>query len=140
MRARGAGFTLIELMVVLLILGLLVGIAAPRFLGRADEARLQKVEADFSALGTALSLYRLDNFSYPTTEQGLDALVARPRLAPEPSNWKPGGYLEEAVADPWGRPYLYISPAEYGGGDYDLFTLGADGLRGGEGQNADIYK
>lgn len=127
-----------EILVVLVIIGLLVSIVAPNVLERADEARVQKVRADFSNIATALKIYRLDNFSYPTTEQGLAALVEKPTLEPVPRNWKQGGYLPEMPVDPWGRPYLYQYPAELGGGEYDLYTLGADGVTGGEGQNADI--
>lgn len=135
---RQKGFSLIEIMVVLVIIGLLASIVAPSVLGRADEARIKKVEADIKSISTALKLFRLDNFQLPTTEQGLEALHTKPTLAPVPANWKEGGYLDEAPVDPWGRPYLYLSPAEFGDGDFDLYSLGADGVRGGEGQNADI--
>ncbi len=130
------GFSLIEIMVVVLIIGLLASIAAPLVLDKADEARVQKARADFKNIQTALKLYRLDNFVYPTSEQGLEALVDKPTLEPIPSKWKKSGYLEELPQDPWGRPYLYLSPGEQG--DYDLYTLGADGVQGGEGQNADL--
>ena len=133
------GFSLIELLVVLLIMGLLVSIAAPRFFDRVDGARLQKVEADFKSIGTALKIYRLDNQIFPTTEQGLMALTEKPTIEPEPRNWKKFGYLEVAPLDPWGNSYLYINPAEYGKGEYDLYSLGADGVGGGEGQDADIF-
>ena len=92
----------------------------------------------FSNIATALKLYRLDNFGYPTTEQGLAALVEKPTMDPIPRNWKQSGYLPELPMDPWGRPYLYLNPAELGGGEYDLYSLGADGVTGGEGQNADL--
>src|SRR5690554_667127 len=134
--SRQRGFSLIEIMVVIVIIGLLVGIVAPNVIGRADEARQQKVQADFKAIQTALKMYRIDNFMYPTTEQGLDALVNRPTLAPVPRNWKSGGYLESLQTDPWGNPYLYMSPGE--SRDYDIYSLGADGIVGGEGNNADI--
>jgi general secretion pathway protein G len=130
------GFSLIEILVVLVIMGLLVSIIAPNVLGRADEARVQKVFADFSAIETALRMYRLDNYGLPSSEQGLRALVERPTLAPVPANWKADGYLESLPIDPWGNPYLYLSPGTQG--DYDIFTYGADGARGGEGQNADL--
>lgn len=133
---RQAGFSLIEIMVVIVIIGLLVGIVAPNVIGRADEARLQKVQADFKAIQTALKMYRIDNFVYPSTEQGLEALVTRPSLAPVPRNWKSGGYLESLPVDPWGNPYVYLSPGEVR--DYDIYTRGADGITGGEGNNADI--
>lgn len=132
------GFSLIEIMVVLVIIGLLVSIVAPNVLDQADEARVQKVQADFSAIEVALKMYKLDNFNYPTTEQGLNALVEKPTLDPVPRNWKKSGYLPQLPVDPWGNPYLYLSPAEFGTGDYDIYTLGADGLTGGEDQNADI--
>lgn len=132
------GFSLIELLVVLVILGLLVSIVAPNVLDRADQARTQKVQADFKAIETALKMYRLDNFNYPSTDQGLAALVEKPGIDPVPRNWKPSGYLDELPKDPWGRAYLYLSPAEYGDGDFDLFTFGADGVSGGEDQNTDI--
>ncbi len=130
------GFSLIEIMVVVLIIGLLASIAAPLVLDKADEARVQKARADFKNIQTALKLYRLDNFVYPTSEQGLEALVTKPTLDPIPGKWKKSGYLEELPQDPWGRPYLYLSPGEEG--DYDLYTLGADGVQGGEDQNADL--
>ena len=133
---KQSGFSLIEILVVLVILGLLVSIVAPNVLGRADEARVQKAEADFKSIATALKIYRLDNFAYPATEQGLAALVEKPTLAPEPRNWKPGGYLDELPLDPWGRPYLSLAPGEPGA--FDLFSYGADGVPGGEGQNQDL--
>lgn len=134
--SKQSGFSLIEVLVVLVILGLLVSIVAPNVLSRADEARVQKAEADFKSIATALKIYRLDNFAYPATEQGLAALVDKPVLAPEPRNWKPGGYLDEIPLDPWGRPYLYLAPGEHGA--FDLFSYGADGVPGGEGQNQDL--
>ena len=130
------GFSLVEILVVLVILGLLVSVVAPTVLNRADEARVQKVYADFANIETALKLYRLDNFVYPTTEQGLEALVEPSGLDPIPRNFKKGGYLERVPVDPWGRPYLYLSPGE--NGEFDIYSLGADGLSGGEDQNADL--
>lgn len=129
------GFSLIEILVVLVIMGLLISIIAPNVMGRADEARIQKVFADFSAIETALRMYRLDNYDYPSSEQGLSALVERPSLEPVPRNWKSDGYLESLPVDPWGNPYLYLSPGQ--NGPYDIFTYGADGARGGSGQNSD---
>jgi len=105
-------------------------------LNSADDARIQKVQADFKSIETALKIYRLDNYVYPTTEQGLEALVTPSSLEPEPRNFKRGGYLSELPMDPWGRPYLYLSPGEYR--ETDIYSMGADGLPGGEGQNADI--
>lgn len=139
-RASSRGFSLIEIMVVLVILGLLAGVVAPQFLGRADTARMQKAEADLSTIATALSLYKLDNKQLPTTEQGLMALVRKPGLAPVPANWKANGYLESLPEDPWGEPYRYIFPAETGDSEYDLYSLGADNRRGGEGLDADIFR
>ena len=135
-RARQTGFSLVEILVVLVIMGLLISVVAPTVLNRADEARVQKVHADFKAIETALKIYRLDNYVYPTTEQGLQALVEPSTLEPEPRNFKEGGYLSEMPVDPWGRPYLYLSPGEHG--EVDLYSLGADGLSGGEDQNEDI--
>lgn len=130
------GFSLIEIMVVVIIIGLLASIVAPAVLNRADDARIQKVHADFRNIQTALKLYRIDNFVYPSSEQGLEALVERPTIAPVPRNWRQGGYLEELPRDPWGNPYQYLSPGE--SREYDIYTLGADGVSGGDGQNADI--
>jgi len=137
MKARtNAGFSLVEILVVLVIMGLLISVVAPTVLNRADEARVQKAQADFKAIETALKIYRLDNYAYPTTEQGLEALVEPSTLDPEPRNFKEGGYLEEVPLDPWGRPYLYLSPGEHG--EVDIYSLGADGLSGGEDQALDI--
>ena len=130
------GFSLVEILVVLVIMGLLISIVAPTVLNRADEARVQKVYADFKAIETALKIYRLDNYVYPTTEQGLEALVEASSLDPEPRNFKAGGYLQQLPLDPWGRPYLYLSPGEHG--EVDLYSLGADGVSGGEDQNAAV--
>ncbi len=133
-----SGFSLVEILVVLVIIGLLVSIVAPNVLEKADQARVQKVQADFKSIATALKIYRLDNYNYPTTEQGLEALAEQPVIDPIPQNWKKNGYLEGLPYDPWGRPYLYLSPAEYGDGDFDIYSQGADGISGGEDQNADI--
>lgn len=134
--SRQSGFSLVEILVVLVIMGLLISVVAPTVLNRADDARIQKVYADFKAIETALKIYRLDNYVYPNTEQSLEALVAASTIDPEPRNFKTGGYLTDVPRDPWGRPYLYLSPGE--NGDIDLYSLGADGISGGEGQNADI--
>ena len=131
-----AGFSLIEIMVVLVIMGLLISIVAPNVLNRADEARVAKAHADFKSIETALQIYRLDNFSYPSTEQGLEGLIGPSSIDPEPRNFRKGGYLNNTPMDPWGQPYLYLSPGE--NGEFDLYTLGADGVTGGEDQNADI--
>src|SRR6476469_4469237 len=109
---RQGGFTLIEIMVVVIIIGLLASIAVPTVMDRIDQSRIQKVQADFKAIQTALKLYKIDNFQFPTSDQGLEALVTKPTLAPVPRNWKSGGYLETLQRDPWDRPYLYMSPGE----------------------------
>lgn len=134
---RQSGFSLIEIMVVVIIIGLLASIIGPAVFDRVSEARIKKVQADFKSIQTALKLYKLDNFIYPTSEQGLEALAAKPSQAPVPRNWKSGGYVETLQTDPWGRPYLYMSPGE--GHEYDIYTLGADGITGGEGEAADIH-
>ncbi len=133
-RARQAGFTLIELMVVLVIIGVLAALIVPNVLDRADDARATAARTDVNNLMQALKLYRLDNQRYPTTEQGLQALVARPATPPVPANWKP--YVEKLPNDPWGRPYQYLNPGVKG--QIDVMSLGADGQPGGDGNNADI--
>jgi general secretion pathway protein G len=135
LRARARrGFTLIELLVVLVILGVLGALIIPNFLDRADDARVTAARTDVGNLMQALKLYRLDNQRYPTAEQGLQALVARPTVTPEPPNWKP--YLDKLPNDPWGRPYQYLNPGVKG--EIDVFSFGADGQPGGEGRDADI--
>lgn len=131
---RPRGFTLIELMVVLVIIGVLAALIVPNVLDRADDARVTAARTDVNNLMQALRLYRLDNQRYPTTEQGLEALRARPSAAPVPSNWRP--YLDKLPTDPWGRPYQYLNPGVHG--EVDVLSLGADGQPGGEGANADI--
>lgn len=133
--SRSAGFTLIEIMVVVVIIGLLAAIIGPQVVGRADDAKVTKAQSDISALETALTMYKLDNFRYPTTEQGLRALVEKPQ-DPNVRNWKSGGYLRRASKDPWGNDYQYRSPGAHG--EIDIFSLGADGQPGGEGLDADI--
>jgi len=133
---RQRGFTLIEIMVVVIIIGLLASVAVPTVIDKLDQARVEKAKADFKSIQTALKLYRIDNFMYPTSEQGLEALVTKPSLAPIPRNWKSSGYVDQLQQDPWGRAYLYVSPGE--GHDYDIYTLGADGVSGGEGTAADL--
>ncbi|HEX9208015.1 MAG TPA: type II secretion system major pseudopilin GspG [Steroidobacteraceae bacterium] len=134
-RSASRGFTLIEIMVVVVILGILAALVAPNVIRRIDDARVTKAQQDIRAYETALNLYRMDNFRYPTTDQGLQALKTRP-ADPNIKNWKEGGYVDELKKDPWGNDYLYISPGTHG--DYDLYTLGADGQPGGEGPDADI--
>ena len=133
---RRRGFTLIEIMVVIVILGILAALVVPRVLDRPDEARMVAAKNDVAAIAQALKLYRLDNQRYPTTEQGLGALVARPTAAPVPPNWKPNGYLERLPKDPWGHPYQYLNPGLRG--EIDVFSLGADGQPGGTGIDAEI--
>ena len=135
-RARIRAFTLIEVMVVVAILAVLAALIVPRIMSRPDEARVVAARQDISSLLQALRLYRLDNLRYPTTEQGLAALVNRPTLPPAPSNWKAGGYLERLPRDPWGNPYQYLNPGLRG--EIDVFSFGADGVAGGEGFDADI--
>jgi len=133
---EGRGFTLIEIMVVIVILGILAALVVPNIISRTDDARITAAKSDLAAIRQALKLYRLDNQRYPTTQQGLNALVARPVDPPVPPNWKPGGYLEKLPRDPWGRPYQYLSPGLKS--DVDVFTYGADGQPGGTDADADI--
>lgn len=132
------GFTLIELMVVIVILSLLAVLVGPKIIGRSDDAKVADAKVQIRNLETALKLYKLDTGSFPTTEQGLQALVAKPTTGKIPNNYKAEGYLENknVPKDPWGNDYNYLSPGEHG--DYDLYSFGADGTRGGEGKNADI--
>jgi general secretion pathway protein G len=130
------GFTLLEVMIVVVILGILAALVVPKIISRPDEARIMAAQQDVASLMQALKLYRLDNQRYPTTEQGLQALVVRPTSSPIPPNWKSGGYLERLPADPWGNPYAYLNPGLHG--EIDVFSLGADGMPGGEENDADI--
>jgi general secretion pathway protein G len=130
------GFTLIEIMVVVVILGILAGLVVPRIMDRPDEARLAKARQDIRQLEQALEMYRMDNFHYPSTDQGLQALVRRPSGSPEPRNWREGGYINRLPRDPWGNTYQYLHPGEHGA--FDVYTLGADGQPGGDGINAVI--
>ena len=132
---RQRGFTLIEIMVVIVILGILAAIVAPNVLGNVDKAQQEKVRQDIRAIDSALKFYRLDNYNYPTTEQGIEALVTKP-ADPNIKNWRPGGYLPSVPKDPWGKPYEYQSPGN--NGEVDIFTYGRDGAPGGDGIDADI--
>lgn len=135
-RIAPRGFTLIELLVVILILSLLVAIVAPRILGRTDEARRTAAEVQIKQLEGALNLFRLDNGFYPTTEQGLEALVTQPTISPIPTKWRDGGYIPKVPRDPWDREFIYLSPGTHG--EYDLISYGADREPGGEAWDADI--
>ena len=129
------GFTLIEIMVVVIIIGILAAIVAPNVIGRVDDAQITKAKAEIANIENAMKFYRLDNFAYPSTEQGVEALVTKP-ADPNVKNWKPGGYLESLPNDPWGNPYLYLNPGNQR--EIDIYTLGRDGRPGGEGVDADI--
>jgi len=135
-KTKQHGFTLIEVMVVVIILGILAAIVVPRVMSRPDDARITKAKSDIRAMESALNLYKLDNFVYPSTDQGLEALAQKPGGTPEPRNWKEGGYIDRMPKDPWGEPYQYLSPGVQG--MIDIYSLGADGQQGGEGVNADI--
>ncbi|WP_420568726.1 type II secretion system major pseudopilin GspG [Thalassovita sp.] len=131
---REAGFSLLELMVVVVILSVLALVIVPRVIDRPDQARVARAQSDLAAISSAVQLYRLDNFRYPTTEQGLAALVTKPALDPAPANWTQ--YMDRLPVDPWGQPYQYLVPGVHG--DFDIFTYGADAAPGGDGANADI--
>lgn len=134
--SRAAGFTLIEVLVVVVIIGILASIIVPRFMDEPGKARAARAKVDIQGFETALNLYRLDNFVYPSTEQGLQALVQKPAGSPDAPNWKAGGYIKNLQKDPWNRDYLYLSPGQRG--ELDIYSLGADGQPGGENENADI--
>ncbi|MCX7163659.1 MAG: type II secretion system major pseudopilin GspG [Betaproteobacteria bacterium] len=135
-RRRVRGFTLIEILVVIVIIGILATLVVPKLMSRPDEARLVAAKHDIQTVLQALKMYRLDNGRYPTTEQGLQALVKKPTTEPVPKNWKEEAYLEKPPRDPWGTPYQYLQPGAHG--EIDVFSLGADGIPGGEGVDADI--
>jgi len=130
------GFTLIEIMVVVVIMGILAALVVPKLMGRTDDARIIAAKQDIATIMQGLKLYKLDNQRYPTTEQGLQALVTKPVSGPDANGWKTGGYLDKLPKDPWGNPYLYLSPGIKG--EIDVFSLGADGQPGGTGNDADI--
>lgn len=134
--AVNRGFTLIEIMVVVVIMGILAALVVPKLMGRADDARITAARQDIATLMQALKLYRLDNQRFPTTEQGLQALVARPTSGPAANGWKAGGYVDKLPKDPWGGQYQYLSPGIKG--EVDVFSYGADGQPGGAGNDADI--
>jgi general secretion pathway protein G len=131
---RAAGFTLIEIMVVVVILGILAAIIVPKLTDKPEQARQVKAQQDIRQLESSLQMYKLDNFYYPSTQQGLEALVTKPGGDPPPKNWR--GYISRLPKDPWGNPYQYLQPGNKG--EYDVFTMGADGKPGGEGADADI--
>jgi general secretion pathway protein G len=133
---RAHGFTLIEILVVIVILGILAGLIVPRVMDRPDQARAVAAKSDVAAIMNALKLYKLDNGTYPSAEQGLQALVKRPETGDVPRNWKAGGYLERLPKDPWGSDYQYLNPGLHG--EVDVISLGADRQPGGEGYDADI--
>lgn len=136
LRKKSRGFTLIEIMVVVVIMGILAALLVPRLMGRTDDARILAAKQDIATIMQGLKLYRLDNQRYPTTEQGLQALVSKPVNGPLPPNWKTGGYLDRLNKDPWGNSYQYQSPGTRG--EVDVYSLGADGQPGGTGNDADI--
>ena len=133
-RAAQRGFTLIEIMVVVAIIAILGATVVPLIMDRPNEARVVRAKTDIANYGGALELYKLDNFNYPSTDQGLEALVEKPTGDPEPMNWKAGGYVKKLNKDPWGRPYVYVME----GSNYEIISLGSDGAEGGEGFDADI--
>ncbi|SOB75565.1 general secretion pathway protein G [Marinobacter sp. LV10R510-11A] len=130
------GFTLIEIMVVMVILGLLVAVVAPNIMGRSDQAKVTVAETQLTNISKSLDLYRLDNSHYPSTQQGLDALKSQPSGSPEPKNWNPNGYMKSIPSDPWGNDFQYVSPGTEGA--YDLYSYGSDGQEGGDEDAADI--
>ena len=133
---KSSGFTLIEVMIVVVILGILAAVVVPNLMDRPDTARIAAAKSDIAVLMQQLKLYRLDNMTYPSTDQGLAALTIKPTTNPLPTNWKTGGYLERLPNDPWQRPYMYLNPGVKG--EIDVYSQGADGQPGGEGSNADI--
>lgn len=136
MQRRQQGFTLLEIMIVIVILGVLGSMVVPNLLANKDRADQQKAMTDISALEQSLDMYRLDNSSYPNTDQGLDSLVTKPTASPEPRAYRQGGYIKRLPEDPWGNEYQYLSPGEHS--SIDIFTLGADNQEGGDGLNQDI--
>ncbi len=135
MNRRRAGFTLVEIMLVVVIIGVIAALFVPNLIGRSDQARRTAAMTDLRSVGATLDMYRLDNAHYPSTDQGLEALVNKPSGLPEPMNYTPGGYARKVPTDPWQNPYVYINA----GDTFELYSLGADGKEGGEGSAADIH-
>jgi general secretion pathway protein G len=133
---QAKGFTLLEVMVVLTIIAIMAVLVVPRVMGALGQAQQKAVKVDLASLSAALNMYKLDNNSFPSTEQGLNALISKPGGQPEAANWRAGGYLEKSAIDPWKQPYQYLRPGQHG--EFDVYSLGADGKPGGEGENADI--
>ncbi len=136
LRRKQSGFTLIEIMVVVVILGILAALVVPQVMNRPDQAKVTVAKGDIKAIGAALDMYKLDNFAYPSTQQGLEALVKKPSGNPQPKNWNKDGYLKRLPVDAWGNPYQYLSPGTKSA--YDLYSFGADGKEGGTDADADI--
>lgn len=135
-KPQDEGFSLLELMVVVVILSILALVIVPRVIDRPDQARAARAQSDIAAIVSAVNLYRLDNYRYPTAAQGLSALVTKPTSDPVPANWATNGYMDRMPVDPWGQPYQYLEPGVHG--EFDIFTYGADGVPGGTGPDADI--
>jgi len=135
-QTRHAGFTLIEIMVVVAIIAILGAAVVPKIMNNPDKARIVRANTDIGTIAQALEMYKLDNFAYPSTDQGLQALVEKPTGDPEPANWSEGGYIQSLPKDPWGREYVYVSPGE--ASDFDLISLASDGVEGGEGTGEDL--
>ncbi|SMG21274.1 type II secretion system major pseudopilin GspG [Dethiosulfovibrio salsuginis] len=133
---RRSGFTLVEVLVVVVIIGMLAALVAPKVVGRGEEAKRTATHVQIREIEQALDMYKLDSGMYPTTEQGLEALITKPTTSPEPRRWKEGGYLKKLPVDPWGKEFIYRQPGDHG--DFDLFSCGADGEEGGEGDGKDI--
>lgn len=133
---KSRGFTLVEIMVVMVIIGILGALVVPKLLGRTGESRVTAAKFDIATLMQSLKLYHMDNMRYPSNEQGLQALIAKPTSGPAANNWKAGGYIEKLPKDPWGNPYQYLQPGTHG--EVDVFSLGADGQPGGTGEDRDI--